>query len=234
MQIDVLAFGAHPDDVELFCGGLLLKLKKQEYTTGIIDLTRGELGSRGTAEIRAIEANEAGIILNLDIRDNMNFKDGDISVNSESKRKVIDIIRKYRPKIILIPYWEDRHPDHVNASRLVSAACFYSGLTKIDADGEPHRPKTMIYYFHHEIARPSFIVDISNEFNEKITAIQAHKSQFHNPESKEPETYISRPEFLDSIKNRAKYFGFQIGVEYGEPFLVKSAIKINNIMDVFA
>jgi len=234
MQIDVLAFGAHPDDVELFCAGLLIKLKSQGYKIGIVDLTQGELSTRGTVELRAKEAQEAGEALNLDIRENAGLKDGDIKVDSDSKNRVIEVIRKYRPKIVLTPYWEDRHPDHIYASRLVSASFFYSGLTKVKTEYEAYRPKNLIYYFHHEVAKPSFIVDISKEFETKLIAVNAYKSQFFNPASNEPQTYIGSPEFIESVKNRAKYFGFQIGVEYGEPFFVKSAIKIDNIIEIFA
>ncbi len=233
MQIDVLAFGAHPDDVELFCSGLLIKLKSQGYKTGIIDLTRGELSTRGTVELRTKESHEATQILSLDLRENIGLKDGDIKVESSTKNKIIEVIRKYRPKIVLAPYWEDRHPDHIYTSRLVSASFFYSGLKKIKTDYEAYRPKNIIYYFHNEVVKPSFVVDISKEFETKLKAVNAYKSQFFNAVSTEPDTYISSPEFIDSIKNRAKYFGFQIGVEYGEPFFVKSAIKLDNIIEIF-
>lgn len=233
-MLDVLAFGAHPDDVELFCGGLLSKLKKQGKKVGIIDLTRGEMGTRGTPDIREQEAKEAAKVLNLDVRENAKLEDGNIQVDALSKKVVINFIRKYKPKIILAPYWEDRHPDHVYASRLVSASFFYSGLTRMESEYEAYRPKNLIYYFQHETAKPSFIVDISDEFPTKMNAVKAYKSQFYNPDQEAPNTFISQPEFLDSVENRAKYFGFQIAVEYGEPYFVKSALKIDNIFDIFA
>ena len=233
MQIDVLAFGAHPDDIELTCSGLLIKLKIQGYSIGIVDLTHGELGTRGNAETRTEEAKKAAEILKLDLRENAGLKDGDIRVDNDSKKIIIEIIRKYRPKIVLCPYWEDRHPDHINASKLVGASFFYSGLAKEKTEFEAYRPESIIYYFQHEIAKPSFIVDISKEFETKINAVKTYSSQFYEKDSKEPKTFISSPEFLESVTNKAKYFGFQIGVEYGEPFLVKSAIKINNIMEIF-
>jgi len=234
MQIDVLAFGAHPDDIELSCSGLLLKLKAQGHSIGIIDLTGGELGTRGDFEIRKEEAKKASEILNLDVRENAALKDGDIKTDDASKKIIIEIIRKYRPKIVLCPYWEDRHPDHEYASKLVEVSFFYSGLEKIKTKYEAFRPQSIIYYFQHEMAKPSFIVDISNEYETKLNAIRAYNTQFYEKDSKEPETYISSPQFLESVTNKAKYFGFQIGVDYGEPFLVKSAIKINNIMDIFS
>jgi N-acetylglucosamine malate deacetylase 1 len=233
MQVDVLAFGAHPDDVELCCSGLLLKLKAQGYTIGIIDLTRGELGTRGNADIRAREAQNAARILNLDLRENAGLPDGNIKIDIDSRQIIIDIIRKLRPKIVLCPYWDDRHPDHEAASKLVEYSFFYSGLTKIKTEYEAYRPQSIIYYFQHTLAKPSFIVDITAEFNTKMKAAKAYTSQFYEEDSSEPETYISSPQFFESVSNKAKYFGFQIGVDYGEPFLVKSAIKIDNIMDVF-
>ena len=234
MKLDVLAFGAHPDDVELFCGGLILKLKSQGKSVGIIDLTRGEMGTRGTPEIRLREAANAAEILKLDVRENGNLPDGDLKVDAESKKVVINFIRKYKPEIVISPFWEDRHPDHVYASRLVSASFFYSGLKRVKTDWEEYRPKSLIYYFQHEVGKPSFVADISKEFETKLKAVKSYTSQFFNPKSEEPNTFISQPEFLDSVVTRAKYFGFQIGVEYGEPFFVKSAIKIDNIFDIFA
>lgn len=234
MNVDVLAFGAHPDDVELFCSGLLLKLKAQGKSVGIIDLTRGELSTRGNIELRAEEAEKAAHILNIDLRENANLKDGDIKVDAASKNVIIDILRKYRPQIVLAPYWEDRHPDHIYASRLVSASFFYSGLNRVKTEHAEYRPKSLIHYFMHEVAKPSFVVDISAEFDKKLESIKAYQSQFFNAHSNDPETYISKPQFIESIKDRAKYFGFQIGAEYGEPFFVKSALKINNIFDIFA
>ncbi len=232
-KVDVLVFAPHPDDAELFCAGTVLKLKKQGATVGIIDLTRGELSTRGTPELRAKEADKAGRILGLDMRTNAGLPDGNISTDTASKRVVISALRGYRPKIVLAPYWEDRHPDHINTSHLVSAAFFYSGLAKVKTEQEPYRPKSLIYYFQHKVTKPSFIVDISTEFKEKIAAIRAYKSQFYDPESKEPQTYISSPGFWESVETRAKYFGFQIGVAYGEPFYVKSALKIDNLMQIF-
>lgn len=234
MKIDVLAFGAHPDDVELFCSGLLLKLKSQGYSIGIIDLTRAELSTRGNVELRQRETEQASKILGLDVRENAGLTDGDINVNAHSKQVVIEYIRKYKPRIVLAPYWEDRHPDHIYASRLVSASFFYSGLAKVKTEHEAYRPQSLIHYFHHKVEKPSFIVDISSEFETKMAAVQAYKSQFFSKESTEEDTYISSPEFMESVINRAKYFGFQIGVEFGEPFFVKSAIKIDNIIEIFA
>jgi len=230
MQTDVLAFGPHPDDVELFCGGLLLKLKKQGYRTAIVDMTRGESGTRGTVETRAAEAAEAAGILRVDQRLNLEITDGGVSASEEQKIKVVEVLRRLRPKIVLVPYHEDRHPDHVHASRLVSEAVFFSGVAKWHPGQKPWRPELVIHYFMHQVETPSLIVDISAEMEDKLKAVRAHKSQFYDPDSGEPETFISSPAFLESVKTRAAYFGFKIGVEYGEPFFVKSPLRIDNIM----
>lgn len=234
MHVDVLAFAAHPDDIELACSGLLVKLKTDGYTVGVVDLTQGEMGTRGSKEIRKQEAAEAAKILNLDIRDNAGLEDSDIKADKKSKHIVIDKIRLYKPKIILCPYWDDRHPDHENASVLVQEASFLAGLSKIETKEDAHRPKTIIFYFQHKVVSPSFIVDISNEFETKMKAVKAYKSQFYDENSKEQETLISSSSFLEFIEARAKYFGHRIGAQYAEPFLVKSAIKVNNIVEMFA
>ncbi|HED10407.1 MAG TPA: bacillithiol biosynthesis deacetylase BshB1 [Caldithrix abyssi] len=230
MPIDVLAFGPHPDDVELFCGGLLLKLKKQGYRTAIADMTRGELGTRGTVEIRAAEAAEAARILKADQRLNLDIADGGVRAEDGQKSKVVEVLRRLRPRIVLAPYFQDRHPDHVQGARLIEEAVFLSGVAKWHPGLEPWRPHAVIHYFMHRVDSPSFIVDISGEMEEKLRAVKAYKSQFHDPASAEPETYISSPAFLESVKTRAAYFGFKIGVEYGEPFFVKSPLRIDNIM----
>jgi bacillithiol biosynthesis deacetylase BshB1 len=234
MHVDLIAFGAHPDDVELFCGGTLLKCAKSGKKTGVVDLTQGELSTRGNVEIRAKEAQEAAKILKLSFRENTNIPDGKIENSEENQQKIINILRLRRPKLVLIPFWDDRHPDHKNASQLLSDALFYSGLVKIETDHAAYRPDRIVFYFHHEISDPSFVVDISGEFDQKIEAIESYRSQFYQPDSKEPETYISSKAFRDLIEVRAKYFGFQVGVAYGEPFRIKDPLKINNLSDIFA
>ncbi|RMH64708.1 MAG: bacillithiol biosynthesis deacetylase BshB1 [Calditrichaeota bacterium] len=232
-KIDVAVCAPHPDDAELFCGGVLLKLKKQGYRTAIADMTRGELGTRGSAEQRAREAQKASAILQVDQRVNLNIDDGRVTVNEANKEKVIRLLRDWRPAIILAPFHEDRHPDHVHTSRLISEAVFFSGLPKWDTGQPPWRPRQIIYYFMHHQEKPSFIVDISDEFAQKMEAVRAYGSQFHNPDSKEPATYISDPAFLKNVETRAAWYGFQIGVEYGEPFFVKSPVRVNNLLKQF-
>ncbi|MBI4546998.1 MAG: bacillithiol biosynthesis deacetylase BshB1 [Ignavibacteriae bacterium] len=234
MELDILAVGAHPDDVELCCSGTLAKAVKQGYKVGIIDLTKGELGTRGTREIRAKEAKEAAKVLGVYVRENLHLPDGRFEVNEKNKLKVIQLYRKYRPKIILIPHWHERHPDHVHAHYLCREAWYYSGLRKIitKLNGKKQQPWRPHHYFHfmqkYEFT-PSFIVDISDVYEIRVRAIQAHKSQFYNPESEEPETLLSQKSFLDLVETRAKYYGQQIGVKYGEPFYSVEMIGINDV-----
>lgn len=234
MQLDALAFGTHPDDVELFCGGTLLKLIRQGMKTGVVDLTMGELSTRGTVEVREKEAREAASRLQLSSRTNAGLPDGRIENSYGHRLKIITFLRMHRPKLIFIPYWSDRHPDHRNASIVLQEAAFYSGLEKITTGHEPFRPKHVIFYFHHEITDPSFVVDISDTFDEKMNAVRAYRSQFYDAASGERETYISSQAFIESVEIRARYFGFQIGVKYGEPFRTKTVIKIDNLAEVFA
>lgn len=233
MQIDLLAFGAHPDDVELFCGGLLIKTAGLGYKTGVVDLTRGELGTRGNADLRTTEAQKAAEILNLAFRENAEIADGQIQITPENRLLVINFIRQFRPTLILAPFIEDRHPDHVHASHLISEASYYSGLRRIETGNPPFRPRAIIYYFMNTVKQPNLIANISAEFQLKIKALKAYQSQFFNNESTEPSTFISSKEFWEFIETRAKYFGQQIGVEYGEPFYVNSPIKIDNIFTIF-
>lgn len=230
MHLDVLAFGTHPDDVELFCGGTVIKLVRQGYRVGVIDLTRGEMSTRGTPQLRRQETAQATVIMNLAIRENAGLPDGNIANTPENRLKIIGFLRQYQPKTVLIPYSYDRHPDHVHAGVLLSEAIFYSGLAKINDGHEPYRPQQVISYYHHWVDNVTVVVDISAEFEDKKKAITAYRSQFHDPDSREAETYISSKAFMESIENRARYFGDQIGTLYGEPFFLKTPIKINNLL----
>lgn len=234
MKLDILAFSAHPDDIELSCGGTIVKLVKAGYKLGLVDLTEAELSTRGTVTLRKQETERSSKILKLSVRDNLKIRDGQIDYNEENRLKVINCIRKYQPKIILAPYFEDRHPDHVHTSNLISKSNFYSGLAKIESEYSSYRAKNVIYYYQHLVDKPSFVVDITDEFDTKMEAVRVFTSQFYNPESKEPETYISNKQFFESLQNRAQHFGYQIGVKYGEPFFVKSIIKIDNIFEIFS
>jgi bacillithiol biosynthesis deacetylase BshB1 len=234
ISIDCLAFGPHPDDVELFCGGVLIKLKKQGYSTAIVDLSRGELSTNGDVETRLIEAGNAKDILNLDIRLNLGMKDGALEISRENRQEVIKTVRSLRPKICLVPYWVDRHPDHEFASELIKRAIFDSGLKKIDTGQEAYRPKTTIYYLLHNFIIPTFAVDISNEMDQKLEAIKAYVSQFSSIAKDGITTHINKPEFLSSIITRSEFLGQQIGVKYAEGFYYPGLMKVDNILKFFS
>lgn len=232
MNLDVLVFAAHPDDAELSMGGTIAKLTKANLKVGIIDLTRGELGTRGSAEIRQKEAFEAAIILKSSVRENLDIPDGNILSNKENLIKVIMVIRKYKPKIIFAPYFNDRHPDHIDTSKLIKRAMFSTGLARVktfekEVPQQAYRPEKLFYYMQTYTFNPSFVVDISDTFELKMKAIEAYSTQFHNPKSLEPETFISKPGFLEYIKSRAVYYGFKIGKDYGEAFFCEEEIELD-------
>lgn len=236
MKLDILAFGAHPDDVELGAGGILAVHAARGHKTGIIDLTRGEMGTRGTPEIRDEEARVAAEILGCEIRENLCMPDGMVSYDHDSQLQVARMIRKYQPEIVLMNAPTDRHPDHGRASRLVEEACFVSGLHKIeleDENGQPlaaWRPKTMYKYLQFYNLEPQLIVDVSAGINQKMESILAHKSQFYNPNSTEPETVIASKGFLDSVKARAVDWGRIIGAAYAEPLIVVRHVGTEDLM----
>ena len=240
MKLDAMFFGAHPDDVELSAGGTVAKLVKLGHTIGICDLTRGEAGTRGTAEMRDKEAQDAAGILGVAVRENVGLPDTIFKNTYENQLEIIRIIRKYRPDFVFTQYWNDRHPDHIHASHLVREAAFYSGLSKtVTTDnGQPQkafRPKRVIYYAaRYEFSRAEgsnmFIVDISDTLEIKMKAMAAFASQFYNPDYKsgEPQTSISTPEFRETIENRARHFGSLIDKKYGEPFLTKEHFGVSD------
>jgi bacillithiol biosynthesis deacetylase BshB1 len=235
-KIDALAFGAHPDDVELMCGGTMIKLAKMGYQVGIISLTAGELGSKGTAEIRNTEFNAASEIMGLKIHKILDIPDGGVAVKDEYKIKVIEQIRQYTPKIIFAPYWKTRHPDHGYCSQLVRESAFLSGLKKIETGQAAFRPARVIYYMERFEFLPSFIVDISDVFERKMEAIKSYKSQIYNPDdspNQKEMTYISSYSFLQSIVFRGQYWGHKIGNRYGEPFYVNEPLNIDDPVQHF-
>lgn len=227
-KLDLLFFGAHPDDVELNCGGTLLKLIHDGKKAGIIDLTKGELSTRGDTASRKKETKAASDLIGLTVRENLNIADGNIEVNKINKTKVITSIRKYKPEIIFAPFCFDRHPDHVNSSNLIRESVFYSGLEKIVTGSfKAYKPKKVFYYRNAYDMPVSFIFDISSTFQMKKQVLNCYKTQFFNPGSNEPETFISSKLFDKEIESRARHFGFKIGVEFGEPFFSYEQIKVD-------
>jgi bacillithiol biosynthesis deacetylase BshB1 len=233
LKLDILAFGVHPDDVELGCSGTLLSAIAEGKKVGIIDLTQGELGTRGTAETRKTEAANAAKVLGIDVRENLKMADGFFQNDEAHQRKIISILRKYKPEIVLANAPEDRHPDHGRSAKLVSDAAFLSGLRKIETtvDGENQeawRPKYVFHYIQDRFLQPSFVVDISAYHDKKIESVLCYQTQFFNPDLKEPQTYISSPEFLDTVKARAMMLGKRIGVKFAEGFISEKVLGIKS------
>jgi len=238
MKLDILAIGAHPDDIELSCGGTILSHVAQGHKVGILDLTRGELGTRGTAEERLAEAEAAAKLLGVLVRENAGFADGFFTNDKAHQLEVIKYIRKYQPDIILTNAIHDRHPDHARAAQLTEDAVFLSGLAKVETkwDGglqKPFRPRAVYHYIQSLDIKPDFAVDVSPYFDKKIEAIRAYKTQFHDPNSKEPNTFISSPEFMEFIKSRGVHFGVPLGVGYAEGYTTKRHIGVYNLKDIF-
>jgi len=237
MKVDILAIGVHPDDVELTCAGTLLKHIAMGKKVGILDLTRGELGTRGSAELRDKEAAASAKILGIAFRDNLRMRDGAFENNPEHQIKIIQKIRQYKPEIVICNAITDRHPDHGRASKLVSESCFYSGLIKIETKlngkiQEGWRPKAVYHTIQDRFIKPDFVVDVTPYIDKKMKAVLAFSSQFHNPKSKEPQTVISTPHFLESLKARMIEFGRPAGFDYAEGFTVERYPGVKSLFDL--
>ena len=236
-KLDILAFGSHPDDVELGCGGTLTAHISKGKKAGIIDLTRGELGTRGNPRIRQKEAEKAAAILGVKVRENLSFADGFFTNDKAHLVEVIKIIRKYKPGIVLANAFTDRHPDHGRAAQLVSDAGFLSGLARIETrlGGKTQsawRPKAIYHYIQSRTMKPDILVDISGYLNIKMEAIRAHRSQFYDPDSDDPQTVLSAPDFLETIIAQARYFGMQIGVKHAEGFTTGRFIGVKDLFEL--
>ncbi len=234
IKLDILFFGAHPDDVELACGGTILKHVAEGKLVGIVDLTRGELGTRGSAELRDQEAQKAGEILGIKVRANLGLADGKFVNNEESQLKVIEAIRRYKPEVVVTNAPSDRHPDHGRACDLVKEACFYSGLAKIETkvqeiNQEPWRPGTVYHYIQDYYHEPDIVIDVTPFWEKRMEAVLAYKSQFYDPNNQEPETPISSKEFQDYLKARAIHFGRAINARYAEGFLTTTPLKVEHL-----
>lgn len=236
INVDILAVFAHPDDVELTVGGTLLKMKSLGYRTGALDVTQGEMGTRGTVEIRAREAEEAARILKLDLRENLGLPDGRVFVTDEERTRLVRVLRRVKPKVILTHQIDDPHPDHNHITQLVREAARLASMQKYDGEfGQQRISVPMIAHniFSHR-AQISFIVDISEFLEEKMNAIRAHASQFHDPNSDAPETRLTSKHFLDELENRSRYFGSLIGTAAGEPFFVREALNIEDPIELLS
>ncbi len=237
MKLDILVLAAHPDDAELGCSGTIAAHVAKGHKVGIVDLTQGEMGTRGTPELRLKESEDAAKILGLSVRENMGFKDIYFKDDEHHQHELIRIIRKYQPEIVLANAVADRHPDHGKGGSLATNACFMSGLRKIETflDGRPQeawRPKFVYHYIQNNYIEPDFIFDISEYWETKVASIMAFKSQFHDPESQEPASFISSPDFLPFIESRAREFGHRILAKYGEGFTVERFIGVDDLFDL--
>ena len=235
MKLDVLAIGVHPDDVELGCSGTLINEVKQGKKVGIVDLTEGELGTRGTVETRYREAADAAKVIGASARENLKMRDGFFKNDEAHQLQLISILRKYKPEIVIGNILEDRHPDHGRAGNLIYDACFLSGLKQVKtadetgSEQEKWRPKYLFHYLQDRFYEPDLIVDISDVFEQRMASIKAYTTQFHNPGSNEPATYISNSGFMDAITGRARLLGKRIGVQFAEGFVSKKNIGISNL-----
>lgn len=236
-KLDILVFAAHPDDAELGCSGTIASHVAQGYKVGVIDLTQGEMGTRGTPEIRLQEADRSAKILGLDVRENLNLPDIFFQNNEETQLILIQIIRKYQPEIVLTNAIRDRHPDHGKASSLTSTACFMSGLRKIDTELEgvkqaAWRPRQVYHYIQNDYIEPDVVVDISPYWDQKIQSIRAFQSQFYDPSNQEPISFISDPDFLPFVESRAREMGHKIGKTHGEGFTVERKLGVTDLFDL--
>jgi bacillithiol biosynthesis deacetylase BshB1 len=224
----LIAYAPHPDDAELFCGGTLSKMSSAGYGAGVVDLTEGERGTRGSPETRSKEREKASKTLGLALREGLGLPDMGLAGTDRGQLEaVVASLRQHRPRLVLAPHWEDRHPDHVEGSKLVTSAFFLAGAAKF-GEGAPFKPSAIIYYQGSQEFAPSLIVDISGQFEAKMKAIECYSSQFSPRSGDEPETDIAHPHFLERVRSRARHYGLLIGAEYGEPFLVKGPVGVSD------
>ncbi len=237
LKLDILVLASHPDDAELGCGGTIARHVALGHRVGVIDFTRGELGTRGTVQTRDAEALESSKILGLSIRENLNFRDGFFQNDEAHQIEIARVIRKYQPEIVLANAVYDRHPDHGKGAGLAFDSCFIAGLAKVETSDAgvkqlPWRPKALYHFIQSQYIQPDFIVDISDHWKKKMEAIRAFKTQFYDPKSQEPETYISNPLFMKLLESRAQEFGHAIGARFGEGFTVRRSIGVDNLFSL--
>ena len=232
--VDVIFFGAHPDDIELTAGGTAAKLVKDGLRIGLVDLTRGEMGTRGTPQTRKREAQNAARALGATFREQLDFGDGNLQTGRDQELQIIEILRLRRPRLVIAPYPDDRHPDHTRAGRVVTDAWFYAGLRALETGLPAHRPQAVMYYLQNYMVPPSFVVDVTATWKTKMRSVAAYRSQFHDPKSKEPKTFISDPKFLEMIEARGKHFGALIGAAYGEAFVTKQPPRVDDLIAAYS
>jgi N-acetylglucosamine malate deacetylase 1 len=233
MRLDLLAIAAHPDDVELSCGGTLIKMAQRGYKTGVLDLTAGEMGTRGTPELRAREAAKAAKLLGVAWRGTLGVPDSDVQPTRQHKLRLATIIRQYRPRTVILPYWEARHPDHYYASTLGYEGCFLAGLKALPLEGEAYRPFKILYSTVYAEVRPTFVVDITKQFERRRKAILAFASQFRPVKAAgQADVFLAIDRLEDDMNQLARHFGQMIGVRYGEPFLTKELMQVEDVVEI--
>jgi bacillithiol biosynthesis deacetylase BshB1 len=233
-RVDLLFFGAHPDDIELSAGGTIAKAVRDGLAVGVVDLTRGEMGTRGTPETRREEAQNAARAIGASFREQLDLGDGGLRTGRDEEMKIIECIRRWKPSIIFAAYPDDRHPDHARGGRLVTDAWFYAGLRQLECAGLPaHRPQAVIYFMQHFVFEPTFIVDVTAVWETKMRGIDAYASQFFNPASAEPRTKLSDKSFIEMIEARARHYGAMIGATFGEPFFTKQPPRLDDLIGAY-
>jgi N-acetylglucosamine malate deacetylase 1 len=233
-SVDAMFFAAHADDIELTCGGTIAKMVREGKRAGIVDLTRGEMGTRGDPETRLRESLASAKILGATFREQFDFGDGGLRTGRDEEMQIIDIVRRWRPSIVFAPWPDERHPDHVRSGRLVAEASFYAGLRKIETQLPAHRPQAVVYYLQNYIPPLSFVMDVTEAWETKMKAVSCYKSQFFDRKSKEPRTFIAEEKFLEMIEARGKHFGALIGARYGEAYVTKQPPRIDDVFAAYA
>jgi N-acetylglucosamine malate deacetylase 1 len=233
-SVDAMFFAAHADDIELTCGGTIAKMVREGKRAGIVDLTRGEMGTRGDPETRLRESRASAKILGATFREQFDFGDGGLRTGRDEEMQIIDIVRRWRPSIVFAPWPDERHPDHVRSGRLVAEASFYAGLRKIETKLAAHRPQAVVYYLQNYLPPLSFVMDVTEAWETKMKAVNCYKSQFFDQKSKEPRTFIAEEKFLEMIEARGKHFGALIGARYGEAYVTKQPPRIDDVFAAYA
>jgi len=231
-DVAVMAFGAHPDDIELGCGGTLIKLGDLGFSTVLVDVTHGEMSTRGTPEIRQAEAETAARMIGAVARENLGLADGHIEAGPEAKRRVAEVVRRYRPQMVLVPYYEDRHPDHYRASELIYEGVFWAGLARVDTGQESYRPSRVLYYMGWYEFQPTFVVDITEQFERKMQAIYAYATQFKPDDPSYQQTRLTSPGYNWMLVHRMAHYGSLIQAKYGEGFLIRGTMQVDNPLGV--
>jgi bacillithiol biosynthesis deacetylase BshB1 len=233
-SVDAMFFAAHADDIELACGGTIAKMVKDGHRTGIVDLTRGEMGTRGTPETRLEESQASARVLGATFREQFDFGDGGLRTGRDEEMQIMEIVRRWRPSIVFAPWPDERHPDHVRSGRLITEASFYAGLRKIETKLPAHRPQAVVYYLQNYLPPLSFVMDVSEAWETKMKAVNCYKSQFFDRKSKEPRTFIAEEKFLEMIEARGRHFGALIGARYGEAYVTKQPPRIDDVFAAYA